>query len=236
MNIEKPVSLVDHVVSSVLASIASGEFNRGEKLPTLSAIKKNLAVSTSTVREAFKRLESLGIVEIKQGNGTYVRDFSINRLLAKVLPILKLDYIQLNDLVEARMIVESETARIAAERASDESIAKLYNTLSDMKSIGDDYEAYSQLDQEFHIEIAKATGNAFLVDFILLLRDIMKKQQEYIAQFPDVRKISQIYHERIANAIGSHDSVEARLAMEEHLSNFSKRLFDSELYKKRPTE
>lgn len=229
MQIQKPGKLVDVVMDKILSSIASGEFKTGERLPSLEELTKLASVSRSTMREAFKRLESLGVLEIKQGDGTYIKEFDIKKLISTVLPLITFNQTTLKDFLEARMIIELETVRLAAERADELNVAELRVILDKMSTVGIDSALYTGFDADFHIAIAKSTQNALLVNYILVIRDMMRKQQELISRLPEVMKISQLYHERIFTAIQQHQPEEAVSAMREHLANIPYRFVGDKL-------
>ncbi len=221
--------LVAEVVEHFSHSIQSGERQPGDKLPTESAIMDALQVSRTVVREALSRLQASGLVETRHGIGTFV--------LAPPAPnnfqIADADLATLDDVLavlELRISIETEAAALAAERATDDHLQALSNALHGfVQALEGDSNAVPN-DFDYHLAIAKATGNRHFVDLLdhLGTRIIPRTRintpgMGEPGQLAYLRRVH-AEHERIYSAIVNRDAKGAREAMRTHLTNSRERL------------
>ena len=225
-------TLVDKAVASFLESVASGEYVAGKKLPTQDALQKIYGVSRNTMREALKKLETMGVVSIRQGDGTYLNNLEMQNDMNRLYPLLQLNDTDLDELIEARKILETKTAEMAALRATDEDISQLRKLLENMESCRDNSELYTENDSQFHLCIAKAAHNSILYRFVKLIYEMMNAQQEEIARMPLLTNISFAYHMDLAAAIAERKPEQAADIMLEHIDNAHRRLKRSMMNKK----
>jgi GntR family transcriptional repressor for pyruvate dehydrogenase complex len=211
--------LVDSIVENILNEIASGRFKPGDKLPTQQELTNTLSVGRNTLREALTRLESMGVLQIRHGQGMFVSRMDVRSVFDKVLPLLVIEHRNLTHLVEARKAIEVQATGIAAERSTKQDIAKLTEIVKGMSAALQDPAQFTELDFEFHDAIAHAGGNPLFPRFLSVIREALKKQQRLIANDPQLREISLGYHREICEAIVSHRPEEAMSKMSEHLDN-----------------
>jgi GntR family uxuAB operon transcriptional repressor len=152
--------LYERVAEQIGELIRVGEIGPGRRLPAERDLAKQLGVSRAVVREAMIALELAGLVEVRIGSGAYVREpplappTSINGGASP------------SDILEARMLVEGETAARAAERASAAEIEIISATVTEMAREHDAARTWSGADLAFHVAIARATGNAALAGVV----------------------------------------------------------------------
>jgi GntR family transcriptional repressor for pyruvate dehydrogenase complex len=162
----------DQVFRLLCEQILSGHYGPGEKLPTQRALARELGVNMASVREAVKRLEQLRLVEVRHGDAMRVRDWREHSGLDVVAHVLfragGLDRDTLGSLLEARRLMLAESARLAAERRSEEHAARL-RELADRIAVAPDAAAAQALDFAFMTELVEAAGN---VVFVLILNSI----------------------------------------------------------------
>jgi GntR family transcriptional repressor for pyruvate dehydrogenase complex len=208
----------------LLDYLLSGEVEPGTKIPGERHLAEALGVGRSAVREAIKSLSLLGLLDVRQGDGTYLSR-SGSDLLPKVIEwglLLKVPSIM--DLLEARAEIEIVTAGLAAMRAGEPEVTRLQERLRAMRSAGDDVDAYVEADIAFHLEIARASGNEVLANLVVSLRALLRVWFDRVLRHAGETKTSLAMHEPIAKAIASSDPEAARVAMKAHMDRANRRL------------
>jgi GntR family transcriptional repressor for pyruvate dehydrogenase complex len=220
----KPVTRVTlgHQVASQLASmITSGKWKLGERLPPELELCKVLHIGRSTLREALKSLAFVGLVQMRHGEGTFVAaepDHLLDRILTKGL--IRSEK-AIADLCEARLILETELAALCAERITDGEIAALERIVKQMGSqIDSDDTVFSDLDLQFHLEIAACSKNPVLSQLINPIRELVREWIVKSQQLSGWRVTAHQQHQTILEALAQHKPERARKAMKEHLATF----------------
>ena len=153
-------SLSKQVSDKLESMIEDGEYKVGEKIPTEPELMKIFDVSRNTIREAVQSLTWSGILEVKQGAGTFVR--SSSRFNANMKQ--KYEKESIEDILEARKCIEVTVAHLAAHRRKDEDIALLKSTYNKRKELKAGSKENTKADLEFHMAIANACHNKIMVD------------------------------------------------------------------------
>jgi DNA-binding FadR family transcriptional regulator len=221
--------LVQEVVQHLTDMIKTGALRPGDKLPTETAILSEMAVSRTVVREAISRLQASGLVETRHGVGTFVLDPST----VENFSIGDQDMATVNDVIavlELRISLETESAGLAAQRATSEQLDNMASALRAFDSAIQDSSDAVPSDFQFHMEVAHATGNRHFAELMTYLgtRIIPRTRVNTASQAPEGREayLRKVHgeHESIFNAIRNHDAEAARAAMRLHLSNSRDRL------------
>lgn len=221
--------LVQQVVAHLSQSLQDGSLQPGDRLPTESAIMAQLAVSRTVVREAISRLQASGLVETRHGIGT----FALSVPAADSFRIASQDLATVDDVIavlELRIGLEAEAASLAAQRAGPAHLTALARALHEFSTAIDASSDAVPGDFEFHMGVAKASGNRHFIELMTHLgtRIIPRSRVNTPPQAPDARKayLLRVHgeHESIYNAIRNRDSDAARAAMRTHLSNSRDRL------------
>ncbi len=221
--------LVQAVVGHLQQQIQSGLIQPGDKLPTESAVMDTLGVSRTVVREAISRLQASGQVETRHGIGT----FALEAPTTHNFRIAEQDMATADDVIavlELRISLETEAAGLAAQRATSEQIAAMATALQGFATAIHSQSDAVPSDFQFHMEIAKATGNRHFADLMTYLGThiIPRTRIKTADQAPEGRQayLERVHgeHESIYNAIRNHDTEAARAAMRTHLSNSRDRL------------
>ncbi len=209
----------DIVVDEVLSMIAKGIYKEGEKLPPEHYFVEYFGMSRVTIRESFKKLSMLGVVQIKQGEGTFVTKSDPSKLIQPAFASIIMNNLSVSQLYDARMYVESAISRLAAHTAAEEQVAHLEELLTamDAEVYTRDTERFSALDIEFHEYLAEIAGNYILSAIYRTIKDIIAKYITKSNLSPEVVRVSQSYHQKIVAAIKEHDSELARQLMEKHV-------------------
>jgi DNA-binding FadR family transcriptional regulator len=172
----------DQVFRSLCEAIVSGRYAAGEKLPTQRALAADLGVNMASVREAVKRLEQLGLVEVRHGDAMRVRDWRTEGGLDVVVHLLfaaGLDRTTLAAVLEARRLMLGEAARLAAERRTAGQADRL-EELAKRLAVEEQAEAAQLLDLAFMTELVEASGN---VVFVLILNTVRRLYLEHASLF-----------------------------------------------------
>jgi GntR family transcriptional repressor for pyruvate dehydrogenase complex len=226
MSTLKPVSRVtlgEQVAAQLSDQISEGKWKPGEKLPSESELCFALNIGRSTLREALKALAFVGMVQMRPGEGTYVIEGSgllIERIMARGL--LKTDK-ELQDVGEARLLIEGETAALAAERADPIDLEQLDFLMNEMQSslsgIGRDF---VDLDVEFHLAIAQSAKNQMLFELLTPIRGVLKEWISKSQELPGIKENAHQQHAKILAAVRRREPEKARHAMRSHLQTCEK--------------
>src|SRR2546423_11434281 len=172
------------VFSQLVEDVLSGRYEPGEKLPTQRALAAELDVNMASVREAVKRLEQLGLVEVRHGDAMRVTDWRTSGGLDVIAHVLfaagGLDREMLAQLMEARRLMLAESARLAAERRDDDQARRLVE-LAERIAEAPDAAAAQALDFAFFSELVEAAGNVVLVLVMNSIRRIHFARGELFA-------------------------------------------------------
>lgn len=216
--------LYHKVARAILDMIESGSYPPGSRLPGERELAEKFDVSRVVIREAEISLEAVGRVEIKVGSGVYVRDSLISDGLAlpRVTPF---------ELTQTRLLFESECAALAASMITDEQIAQLEATIEKMTTAKHDTPEGDDADREFHLLIAKATGNEANVFFLQTLWrmrteiDTINRVYAAVCQVESPNRVNE--HVEVMEALRRRDSHGARVAMRGHFSRLLGSLLDA---------
>ncbi|HUR04568.1 MULTISPECIES: FadR/GntR family transcriptional regulator [unclassified Nonomuraea] len=200
-------SLVDQVIDQLKEQITSGLWQMNGKIPTETVLAEQLGVGRNTVREAVRALTHAGLLECRQGDGTYVR--ATSELSGAMLRRLR--QAEQLEILEVRRALEVESARLAATRRTDEDILRIEAALAERDRAWelDDPEAFVEADLAFHMSVAHATHNLVLID---LYEDFSAALRASITAAGTSLNKSYIPHDAIARAISSGDATAAERA------------------------
>ena len=154
----RPAGLVDHAIDQLRKSITSGEWPVGTRIPTEPGLAAALGVGRNTVREAVRALAHSGILEVRRGDGTYVRATSeISGALSRMYGS------KLRDVLQVRRCLEVEGARLAAVARTDDDLAELRDLLARRDALTGDTE-FSRADADLHFAVVRASHNEVLIE------------------------------------------------------------------------
>jgi DNA-binding FadR family transcriptional regulator len=221
--------LVQVIVDDLAGAIRYGEIKAGDKLPTESEVMTRFGVSRTVVREALSKLQASGLVETRHGIGTFAMalpDTSYFRIAPEDFSTVA----DLISLLELRISLETEAAGLAAQRRNEGNLTNMSNALRAFsEAVQQDSDALPS-DFEFHMEVARATGNRHFADLMSYLGtvSIPRARVNTPLSAPEGRLsyLQSLHgeHESIFNAIGNQDVDAARAAMRTHLNNSRERL------------
>ena len=201
------------IAAELRRRILEGKLDPGARLPGHRELAALYSVSVGSVREAISMLISAGLVETRAGRGTYVADgLAGDALAAASTP--PLDRREVEELIEAREVIEVQLAGLAAERASAEQVAVLRAAADRIAAAYKDAQEYGDADVEFHLVLAEAAGNRYLLRALRDVRAQLKVDMELAAEVA-IRRFGDLgfsveAHRRLVDAIAARDAAGAR--------------------------
>jgi GntR family transcriptional regulator, transcriptional repressor for pyruvate dehydrogenase complex len=213
-------TLAQDVLDSLAEQIRSGALPPGSKLPSEFELTQTQGVSRTVVREAILRLQASGLVETRQGIGTFVLDTSDRPV--EVKPERATVPRDVFAILELRICIETEAASLAAQRADKVDIEEMRRSLEAIEACARAGEDAASFDFQFHMQIARATRNPYIVDVLSQLDPSLAPR----ANLDPRRYLARVNHEHsdIFEAIVRGESEGARAAMRTHLINSRERL------------
>lgn len=216
--------LYEDIVNQIIKLINDGELKPGDRLPSERELANDLKISRNSVREAFRTLELRGHVEIRPGDGVFVKKIDFDKMLNPFSKIISDDEKLILDLLDVRDVMEVEMARLAASYADEEEISEIKEVLEEAeKEIvkGSDGVKY---DDEFHMAIARATHNSIYILITNLIKESLSKSRK-MTESIDGQPVKTLEdHRKIYNAIAEGDSEKASQMMREHLLKAKKNI------------
>ncbi len=215
----------EDIVKQILGLIEKGRLKRGDQLPVERELSETFKVSRATVREAIFSLESMKLVQRRQGDGTYVIASSEEALVQPLAAALFHEKDDIIDIFSIRKIVEPEMAQLASEHATPEEISELEEVLREQERKVRNAEDPVEADAEFHHLLARMAKNRVLERLLLALLDLLGKTREKYLQTEERIEKSLQGHQAILAAIRNGNGTAARQAMRRHLEDVEKILF-----------
>jgi GntR family transcriptional repressor for pyruvate dehydrogenase complex len=212
-------NLPDRLARQIRGTIQSGNYRRGDRLPPIVQMAKRFEVGQPSIREALKKLETMGVVQIRHGAGVFVTRSE------EVLVLASPDYAGtvtkklLLDLIRARIPIESQSVADAVRNATCEQLAELRRMLAEAgQHLGDD-EVLNSVNMEFHGKIAQASGNSVTAQLLNVLHELFTDEQRLILDIFGSRQADHQGHLEILEAIERQDEALAVERMRAHLES-----------------
>lgn len=164
--IESPV---DKIINQIKHLISSGQLQPGDKLPSERMLSQKFGVGRTQVRDAIHKLEFYGILKTQPQSGTVVAGFGVRALEGLITDVLQLQGSDFHSLVETRVILEVNTARLAASRRTEEDLVSIGNVLCEYEKAVNQGKPSVEEDLMFHLKIAEASKNTVLNSLMLII-------------------------------------------------------------------
>ncbi len=217
IQLENPVDLI---ISQIRHLISSGHISPGEKLPPERKLAEHLGVSRGQVREAINKLQFYGILKVIPQSGTIVAGLGITAIEGLITDILKIEQADFKSLVDTRVLLEKEAARLAAIRRTPDDLVELNTALNHYETKLKRGEQAVEEDLLFHIKIAEASKNSVLKSLMLIITpDIVKSfiNLKVCDEGKNRKTIDE--HRNILKQISDQNSQGAFNAMDHHLQD-----------------
>jgi GntR family transcriptional regulator, transcriptional repressor for pyruvate dehydrogenase complex len=213
----------EEIFDQIKSAIMEGKLKPGEKLPTERELMQQLGVSRIPIREALKLLENIGLIDTRQGGGSYVRSLVTDSIRDPLNLLIKEDIENIFDLMEVRKEIEARSAYHAAQRADDSDIEDIARTIGEMKRYFDaDKTPPNKLDADFHLAISRSSDNTVRSHLMFTIYNIFNEYFAFLIENICYNRdyYRQVYdqHRSIFNAIKGRKTTEAQERMAEHLT------------------
>ncbi len=213
----KSTRIYQEIVRQVKAMIAEGRLKSGDRLPPERDLAEKFLVSRTSVREALRALESLGLIEIRPGEGTFVREVSVESLIEPLALVMTSQREAVHELFEARRLLEPAIAALAASRSTPEEIQEMERILEEQaKEVAAGHTGLAQ-DAQFHGAIGTAAHNRAITRIVHAIMDLLAQSREESLNTPGRPTRSHQDHRKILAAIAARNERLARQAMLDHL-------------------
>lgn len=215
----KPVareSLVDRLAGEIRSSINAGDYTLGERLPTIMEMARRFRVGHPTVREALKKLEATGVVEIRHGSGVYVTRTQDVLMMASAYSG-KVTKKLLLDLIQARTPIEMQSVALATKNATADDFEEMRRLLKTAGENLDNDAVLNSVNMAFHRQIASASGNTVIAQLLDVMQDLFTDEQRLILGIFGSRKRDHKEHLSIFAALEQRQQSVAVERMRKHL-------------------
>jgi GntR family transcriptional repressor for pyruvate dehydrogenase complex len=201
----------------LISHVVNGTWKAGDRIPPERDLCQQFGIARTSLREALKAMELVGMLDSRVGDGTFVcpRSEFLSRPL--LWAFTGTDHTELQDIMEARTVIEENLAGFAAKRASAKDIAQIGDAVQAMRDCIAEGVSILEADMAFHLAVALAARNEVLKNAVQLLRNVMRQWLYYKVLIPNVAPTVLKRHEAIYRAIKEHDATAARNAMRRHL-------------------
>jgi GntR family transcriptional regulator, transcriptional repressor for pyruvate dehydrogenase complex len=218
------VKLYEEVAGRIRSLIASGELGPGQALPSERKLAEQFRVGRTVVREAIRQLEVSGLVESRHGGGNYVREVTVEHLVAPIATVLNGMVHLREELVDARLLFEPQMARAVAARATSEDLRGLEDIIRRQEERVANGRSGAEEDAEFHDLLARATRNTVVERIMEVIDGLLEDSQARLFRSVERSEISLEGNRRILEAVVRHDQEAAQEAMVEHLEDIARNL------------
>lgn len=223
--IQRPPLLHRTVQAAIRTYILENNLQPDDMLPPENDLAQQLGVSRSSVREAIKGLESLGVLEARRGSGVFVRSFSFEPIINNLEYSLLFDLRELVELLEIRRVLETGMVGAALAVMSEEQLTVLEQIVERMQRRAEVGEAFPDEDRAFHRELFRKTENQTLLKLLDIFWLVLNKA---IQQNPVLWDDSPLWtcqlHAEIVRALRSGDEIQASQALFAHYAGIETRL------------
>ncbi len=198
--------IYEHIVHQIQTLIREGSWEPGDQIPPERELAERFRVSRTSVREALRALEMQGIIESRQGGGTFVRSADPDALIPPLAAAILRGRRELEEILEVRQLLEPGIARRAAEHATDEHLAEMERLLDRQRECIARGESFVDEDTAFHYQLAMAADNRVLLGLHNVILDLLRESRQSYLHVPDRPQMSLRGHEAILAAVHRRDA------------------------------
>jgi GntR family transcriptional repressor for pyruvate dehydrogenase complex len=224
----KNPKVYDQVIDDIKNKIKSGEIKKGDRLPSERELSEALGVSRTSIREAIRALEVIGLVESRRGAGNYIKTNFEDSLFEPLSVMFMLQESSPREMFDVRESLELQCARLSAKNIQDNELALLAAIL-DRMYLAENEEESLELDIKFHYLVAKASRNVLLINVLEVISQLMdefiKKFRMQILYVGNTKESLLEIHENLFRALKSRDEAKVYNAMKEHF-NLIRKAYD----------
>jgi GntR family transcriptional repressor for pyruvate dehydrogenase complex len=222
----KTRKLSDEVYKQIVSLISSGELKPGDKIPSERELAADMGISRQSIREALNRAEVMRLIEVRQGEGSFILS-SVNESLKPPLTlIMEKQAERIFDFLEIRKLVEGWCAEKAAIEATKDELESMEEILDKMKKVASKDKQWEAMDLELHLSFAKATHNVIAVHIMEALKNNFGPFFRFTKSMPSSERIDVLWqhHYEIFTAIKRKDPETAKKKVIAHLNFIEEKL------------
>ena len=210
--------IYEHIVGQINALIREGRWAPGDQIPPERELAERFKVSRTSVREALRALEMQGIIDSRQGGGTFIRTGDTEMLVGPLAAAILRGRRELAEVLEVRELIEPGIARLAARRATAEHVAELETLLQRQRECIAAERSFVEEDTAFHYTLAKAADNHILLRLHNVILDVLRESRQSYLHVPNRPQMSLRGHEAMLAAVKAKDVDAAYLASLAHIT------------------
>lgn len=222
----KPKKIYEEVAETIYEMIRTGQLKPGQKLDSVQQLAENFQVGRSAIREALTSLGAMGLVVMRQGEGTFIKEYTTDQITFPLSTAILMNKEDIANLLEVRKIIELGSAAAAAKKRTSVHLVAMEKALDEMKvsAYRGNQELGEDADLQFHLAISEASQNSLLISLMnyvsVMMGEIMKETRKVwlFSKQTTVEKLTD-EHFNIYQAIKEKDEEKARFFMKIHLEN-----------------
>ena len=222
----KTSKLSDEVYNQIVSLISCGKLKPGDKIPSERDLAADLGISRQSIREALNRAEVMGLIDVRQGEGSFILS-SINKPLKPPLTIIiEKEAERIFEFIEIRKLIEGWCAEKAASEATNEDLKNMKEILNKMKKVASKDKQWEELDLKLHLSFAEATHNVIAVHMMEALKTNFRPFFKFAKAMPRSEKIDVLWqhHFEIFKAIKNRNPQIAQKKVIDHLNFIEEKL------------
>lgn len=217
-NLKPKSNVTDSVYQQLLEQIITRRYQPGDRIPPENELKEEFNVSRNTLRTVLNKLNALGILETRRGDGTYVKKIGMQMYLNAFIPAILINADSLMELMQFRKAIEVASARIAAVQATEDDIARIQECFYISINAGNDMKIHAESIFDFHFQIVRASKNQMFETMMELIKYILTSKMVNFLNYSRYDGDSTFYHQMILSCIKDHKPDEAAYMMERHMT------------------
>jgi GntR family transcriptional regulator, transcriptional repressor for pyruvate dehydrogenase complex len=213
--------VAEEIADRIRVLILDGTFPAGLPLPAERPLAERFGVSRGSIRDAFRTLETIGLIVTRHGQGTFPQELDVDRLVAPLASVLRYRPDLQDELLDVRRMFEPAVARVAATRVTDDDLADLHRILeAQRKKLRSGRSALVE-DTAFHAALARATRNRVVVSIMATLNDLLVESRKHTLKQKGRPERSILGHEAVVAALRQRDADAAGDAMRDHIDQIA---------------
>jgi len=227
----KPIKtkrIYEEIIEQIRVLVTEGHLQPGDRLPSERELAVQLDVSRASVREALSALEMMGLLEIRSGEGTFIKKINLDSVVTPLTWVLSMEKDTVLELLEVRKMIEGQAVALAATRAKSEDLRELEEALKLMYEDLQTGQLGEDADHRFHYAIAKASQNKILLRLMNAISDTMHQtlKASRIRLYEGQGAPERLYQEHsiVLDAIQQQNPEQARRIMLDHLAGVEDKL------------
>ncbi|UCH23167.1 MAG: FadR family transcriptional regulator [Deltaproteobacteria bacterium] len=216
----KTSKISDEVYKQIVSLIGNGQLKPGDKIPSEREMASELGISRQSIREALNRAEVMGLIQVRQGEGSFILSSVREPLKPPLTVIIEKEAERIFEFLEIRKLIEGWCAEKAALEATGEELEDMKRILNKMKKVVSKDKQWEELDLELHFSIAKATHNIIAIHIMDALRVNFSLFFRFTKSMPSSERLDVLWqhHNEIIDAITRKDSKQAKQKIIDHLN------------------